>query len=293
MSEKSIRRIGVIANTEKSACRNALTNLPQIVERLGGTVVFEQRTAAFAGVEIATAETLPALADASDLILVFGGDGTILRIARHLVGDTTPIMGVNIGRLGFLTSVVIEELETELARIFAGEFQIEGRSMIEAEGIADGKPYRQCAFNDVVISRGNATRMIELEVRVDGGILTRYRCDGLIVSTPTGSTAYALAAGGAIVSPKASVINITPISPHTLTNRSVILDDSARIEITALSSRTEIVVSADGQVDHAMTKGETIAVKRSSRRVHILQPSDHSFFETLRKKLHWTGSNVS
>ncbi len=232
------------------------------------------------------------LARAVDLLLVFGGDGSMLRVVREIDGALTPIVGVNVGRLGFLTAVPSKELPNALEKIWKNDFQIESRPLLEARGESNGKKITLRALNDIVISRGVAPRMIELEVTVNGKVLTCYRCDGLIISSPTGSTAYSLSAGGAIVSPDAQVFAITPICPHTLSNRSVIVSASAIIQVKVISETVETSVTADGQVQVDLLAGDVITIRRSQRATHLLHPGGSSFFDTLRQKLHWSGSNV-
>src|SRR6185436_719592 len=174
------------------------------------------------------------LARQVDLLVVFGGDGTMLRIARETAGSRPPIIGINVGALGFLTDVPASQMPIALQQIWAGETILESRPLIEATGRAGAQAISESALNDFVISRGAAPRLIELEVSVDNDVLTRYRCDGLIVASPTGSTAYSLAAGGAVVSPAAEVLTLTPICPHTLSNRSVIVSLGSVVKVTVL-----------------------------------------------------------
>jgi NAD+ kinase len=223
---------------------------------------------------------------------VFGGDGTMLRVAREAANSGTPILGINVGGLGFLTAVSSAQLPQALSCIWTGDFEVEPRSLIQATGRVYGRSLRQTALNDFVVSRGATPRLIEVEVRVDGAILTRYRCDGLIVSSPIGSTAYSLAAGGAIVSPNAEVFTLTPICPHTLSNRSVIVSLNSVVEVRVVSHRVETTLSADGQVQTQLAAGDTVTIRRSGNVIGLIRLAGASFFETLRQKLHWSGSNV-
>lgn len=232
------------------------------------------------------------LARHSDLLLVFGGDGTMLRVAREIAGQLTPILGVKAGGLGFLTAVTADRLGDALHAMWSGNYQLESRSMIEAKGVVLNEPFTQIALNDIVIARSAASRMIELEVKVDGEILTCYRCDGLVVSSPTGSTAYSLSAGGAIVCPAAHVFAITPICPHTLSNRSVIVSLNSTVQVKVLSHKLETIMTADGQVPINLAAGGIVSLRRSRYRIQLVQLFGNSFFETLRKKLHWSGSNL-
>ena len=224
--------------------------------------------------------------------MVFGGDGTILRVSRQIAGSRTPILGVNIGSLGFLTAVPSEQLARALKQVWKGEFNFESRALIQASGSCNGRQVDQPALNDIVISRGIASRLVELEVSIDGDPLTRYRCDGLIFSSPTGSTAYSLAAGGAVVFPTAQVLELTPICPHTLSNRSLIMPSTARVTVRVISHKPATILSADGQVVSELCTGDCLAIFRSKRAVRLMHLAGSSFCETLRKKLHWRGATI-
>jgi NAD+ kinase len=289
---KKTRRVGLIANPEKVFHRAAVQKAPLLIRKHGGVAIAEVTTAQFASLQLPTCPNAAALAKQADLILVFGGDGTMLRVAREVAGSPTPILGINVGGLGFLTAVSSKQLPDAFGHILNGDCKLEERSLIEATGEASGRKIAQNALNDFVFSRGVASRMIELEVRVDGEILTRYRCDGLILSSPTGSTAYSLSAGGAVVSPAADVFTLTPICPHTLSNRSVIISLNCAVQVRVLSEKLETVLTADGQVQTQLTAGDIVTIRRSRRTIRLLYLQGTSFFETLRKKLNWSGSNV-
>jgi NAD+ kinase len=233
-----------------------------------------------------------ALAHEVDLLLVFGGDGTMLRAAREIAGSQTPILGINVGSLGFLTAVQSAHLSKALACIWEGQFEFESRVLLEGTGYCNGRQISETALNDLVISRGIVSRLIELDVKVNGDALTRYRCDGLIVSSPTGSTAYSLAAGGAVIFPTAEVLAVTPICPHTLTNRPLILPSSATIEVTVISPPPATIFSADGQMVSELSTGDTITIRRSRRSIQLMHLAESSFCETLRLKLHWRGTTL-
>jgi NAD+ kinase len=287
-----IKYVGLVANLDKVNCRSAVRKAAELVAKAGRLILSDKATADFAGLKPGAKRSARRLTEQADLILVFGGDGTMLRVAREVAGSHTPILGINIGGLGFLTAVSSEQLPAALARVWSGDFVVESRSLIEANGKTREKMPPQSALNDFVISRGTVPRLIELEVSVDNAVLTRYRCDGLIVSSPTGSTAYSLAAGGAIVSPSAEVFALTPICPHTLSNRSVIVSLNSIVRVTVLSRKVETILSADGQMRAQLLAGDTIEIRRSERAVRLLRLAGSSFFETLRQKLHWSGSNV-
>ncbi len=227
-----------------------------------------------------------------DLLLVFGGDGTMLSVAREIAGSNTPMLGINIGGLGFLTAVPSDELGRALKHVWNGQFKYEPRVLIEVAGLCSGRRVQQTALNDIVISRGAVSRLIELDVSVDAEPVTRYRCDGLVISSPTGSTAYSLAAGGAVVFPTAEVFELTPICPHTLSNRSLILPLAATIRVKAISPRPTTILSADGQVVGELSTGDGVSIHRSQSTVRLMHLADSSFFEALRRKLHWRGANL-
>jgi NAD+ kinase len=217
---ESIKNVGLVGNTDKVACAGVLRQAASLVEKTGRTVWADEATSRMLGRPCRESETISQMTRKVDLLLVFGGDGTMLRVAREVGGAQTPILGINTGSLGFLTAVSAKQMPKALAQVWRGETKIENRILLEASGSVQGRTVRQQALNDFVISRGTVSRLIELEVKIDEESLTSYRCDGLIISSPTGSTAYSLAAGGAVVFPTAHVLEISPICPHTLSNRS-------------------------------------------------------------------------
>jgi NAD+ kinase len=285
--------VGLIGNSGKASCFGAVNRAAGLVAEAGRAVYSDRATAQLAKLRGNICEDAAALSRQVDLLLVFGGDGTMLRVAREIAGTRTPMLGINIGSLGFLTAVPSSQMARALDHVWKGEFSFEPRGLIRASGCCSGKTVDWNALNDVVISRGVASRLIELDVRVDGAALTRYRCDGLIISTPTGSTAYSLAAGGAVVFPTAHVMALTPISPHTLSNRSLILPLSAKIEVKVISPKPETVLSADGEMVSKLAEGDLITVRRSRLAVRLVQLAGSSFCQTLRLKLHWRGTTLA
>jgi NAD+ kinase len=279
-----------VANFEKSASPAVLRKAARLIAKSGRTVVTEETTAELAKLKSETFPDPLTLARESDLLLVFGGDGTMLRVAEEIDSVATPILGINVGRLGFLTAVSSNDLPRALEGLWRNDYCVEPRALIQASGACGGKMIEMCALNDIVISHGATARVIELDVSVDGEPLTRYRGDGLIVSSPTGSTAYSLSAGGPIISPNADVFAITPICPHALSNRAVIVNLSSIVQVRLLSQGVETIVAADGHVQTAMGCMETITIQRSKRRVNLVRLSGHSFFEAVRRKLRWSGS---
>ncbi len=271
-----IRRIGLIGNSDKTACAKTIRQAARLIQRAGRKAFVDGDAAS--------------LAREVDLLLVFGGDGTMLGVAREIAGSPTPILGVNIGGLGFLTGVPSAELARALKCVWNGEFRFESRALIEASGVGNGEKILASALNDIVISRGAVSRLIALDVSVDGEHITRYRCDGLIISSPTGSTAYSLAAGGAVVLPTAEVFAMTPICPHALSNRSIILPLSSNICVKAISPLPATILSADGQLIGELDAGDEVTIRRSRRAIRLMHLADNSFFEALRHKLQWRGA---
>jgi len=279
-----------VGNAEKSACAASVRAAARLIQRSGREIVCDEVTAQLAKLKCQVVPRIAALARAADLLVVFGGDGTMLHTARQIAGSKTPMLGVNIGGLGFLTAVPSEKLADALKLVWRGEFKFESRALIEATGSGHGKKIKALALNDIVISRGAVSRLIALDVSMNGEPITRYRCDGLIVSSPTGSTAYSLAAGGAIVLPTAEVFALTPICPHALSNRSIILPLSSTIRVKAFSPGAAAYLNADGQIVGELDAGDEITIRRSRSTVRLVHLKNSSFLEALRRKLHWRGT---
>lgn len=288
----SIRRIGLVANPEKSRGATLVRRAARLLKGMRRSVLCDPNTASLVDGDVPAANSVDDLARQVDLLLVFGGDGTMLRIARDVAGLPVPILGINTGNLGFLTSVSPHRLSESLRKVAAGRFALEDRALLEATVQRGAERSVQIALNDFVLSRGIASRLIELEVSVDGELLTRYRCDGLITCSPTGSTAYSLAAGGAIVSPGAEVLTLTPICPHTLSIRPLVLGLGSVVKVKLVSTRLVATFAADGQQQSDLSAGDTVTIRRSARTVRLLRLEGTSFFGTLRQKFGWSGSNV-
>ena len=222
-----------------------------------------------------------------DLVVVLGGDGTLLNVARMLAPFDIPMVGVNQGRLGFLTDISIDTMQRTIAGMLRGEFVTEKRMLLNASVSRDGKHiFDSLAFNDVVIHRGNNSSMLEFEVRIDGEYLYNQRADGLIVSTPTGSTAYALSAGGPILHPALEAIALVPVAPHTLSNRPIVLKSESTLEILMHRSE-EARVRFDGHAHFDLHGDDKVTVTRYIKPVCLLHPKGHSYYHTLREKLLW------
>jgi NAD+ kinase len=220
-----------------------------------------------------------------DLVIVMGGDGTMLSVARSLIDDDVPLVGINRGRFGFLTDLRVEDMLVQIDRILAGNFIKEPRVMLVAKVVRDGQVFHaNYALNDVVIK--SALRLIELEVTINNRFVHKQRADGLIISTPTGTTAYALSAGGPILHPNLHAITLVPICPHTLSNRPIAVHSDSEIEIT-LIQLDEAQLSFDGQFQVVLEMGDKIIVNRAQQTISLLHPSDYCYFDMLRNKLNW------
>jgi NAD+ kinase len=228
------------------------------------------------------------VAQESQLLLVLGGDGTLLAAARVAAPLGIPILPINMGSLGFLTSFKLEEMYPALEEILAGRFSCSERVMIDVELHRDGAVVeRQSVVNEAVINKGTLARMIDLQLAIDTDFVCRYRADGLIVATPTGSTAYSLSAGGPIVHPNVESWIITPICPHTLTDRPVVVRDSSSIEIHLSGDTESVFLTLDGQTGIPMQAADVVRMKRAESRLKLIQPPQKSYFEILRNKLKW------
>jgi len=287
-----IKCVGLVGNSTKASGKDAVRRAAGLIRAAGRQVCVDAATARLAQLKTTVCPDTATLAQRADLLVVFGGDGTILRVARETADSCTPILGVNIGGLGFLTAVPSSDLPAALKCVWNGGFKFESRALIQASGRCCGQQITRTALNDIVIGRGIASRLIELDVSVDGDPLTRYRCDGLIISSPTGSTAYSLSAGGAVVFPTAEVFALTPICPHTLSNRSLILPLTATIAVKVINPRPATILSADGEVVSELSEGDRITIHRARRTVRLMHLMNSSFCETLRVKLHWRGASL-
>jgi NAD+ kinase len=285
MSTGEFRRVGVAGHARHADMRTILAELQRVAERHGAEIFIEEHLAPFApGAGLMDTASM-------DVLVTLGGDGTLLRGARMLDGRNTPLLGINLGRLGFLTSAARSELHDAMTSLFDGEFWLDVRSTLDvrvadAAGPATG-PFH--ALNDVVLHKGGLARVIRLAVHVgpEQHEVGTYTADGIILSTPTGSTAYSLSAGGPIVVPTMECIIATPICPHTLVVRPLVLPADTTITVTPLAGADEVVLTVDGQDGAELQAGDQVVVRRSDRSVSIIRFADQNFFATLRRKLHW------
>jgi NAD+ kinase len=286
-----MRKIGVIAKGNKPEAI-------QVVKELVGWLK-DRKVECFVDSDIAKAVSHPALdksemPGAVDMVVVLGGDGTLLAAARALQKKQVPILGVNLGGLGFLTEITLAELYPMLEAILHGEYKTDERMLLESRVWRKGKVADTfTVLNDVVINKGALARIIELETSVDQAYLTTFRSDGLIISTPTGSTGYSLSAGGPIVYPSLHSIIITPICPHTMTNRPIIVPKEATINVTLCSMDQEVFLTLDGQVGFKMELHDRVEIKKGEGFVRLIKSPSKVYFEVLRQKLMWGADIVS
>jgi len=289
-----ITRAGIVAKTRLAEAAGVIAELAGWLEAQGIRPVFDVETAALVGLPpdrpTWDRDELPA---ECDLLVVLGGDGTLIGMAGRVAnaGVDIPIIGVNFGSLGFLTEITLPELFPALEAVLAGRAQIESRLMLRARTLRDGTLFSdRLALNDVVITRGALSRIIDLAVSIGDQPVMRVRADGLIIATPTGSTAYNLAAGGPIVHPAVDALLLTPIAPHMLTNRPIVLPAASEIRVQPAigASNDELFVTLDGQSGHAMQLDDTIIVKRAERAVRLVRAATRTYFDVLREKLKWS-----
>ena len=282
-----INKVGIISKPKKTEIREIVPPLLQWLRERNIEVFIDKETGAIveSSEKCLTRNEMPAQ---SDLLIVLGGDGTLLATARALNRKPVPILAVNLGGLGFLTVITREELYPTLERVLSGDFRTERRVQLEGELIrADEAIASFLALNDVVLNKGAIARVLDFELRVNGLFVSTYKSDGLIVSTPTGSTAYSLAAGGPIIVPTVEAFIVTPICGHTLTNRPVVLPDTVTIEVVVKSQREAAYLTVDGQVGIAAYSEDLVRLKKAPSYVELIQPFHKHYFQILQQKLKW------
>jgi NAD+ kinase len=286
-----ISTAGIISKPHSEKAAAVAPALVRWLAERGVGVRCDGETAAFlaAGAEPRIGLPREAVPEGTQLLIVLGGDGTLLSAARALRGRDIPLFAVNLGNLGFLTAITVEELYPQLERVLAGEYEISRRRMLHME-LWRGDQCTCCyeALNDITLAKADIARIIDLEVQVDDHFMVLYKADGLIVSTPTGSTAYSLSAGGPIMVPAVAALCITPICPHMLTNRPVIVPDEAVIQILIRGENTTYL-TVDGQVGEQLHRGDRVVCRRSEHTVQLIRAGGVLFFDVLREKLQWGG----
>lgn len=283
--------IGLVAHSEKSAAAAVVGTMTRGLGEAGVPFLLETGTARLAGE--GGGLDLCELAAQCELLVVLGGDGTILRVVHALADVLPPLFGINIGSLGFLTCVGPSEVGLAIQSIRERDYVLSNRPLLNVFlERQNGESHTFRALNDAVVSRGERSELVKIAVSIDGTLLTEYNADGLIVATPTGSTAYSLSAGGPILTPDCGGLVVTPICPHVLTNRSMVLSDRARVEITLSALTREAILTVDGQDTAEMAPGDQLFLTQSSSVLPLAMLPGRSFSEVLRQKLKWSGSNV-
>jgi NAD+ kinase len=288
-----ITRVGLVAKTRLDAAAGVLAELAGWLEARGVEAIFETETATLVGLPpgrpTCSRDKLPR---ACDLVVVLGGDGTLIGMAGRIAdaGTDTPILGVNFGSLGFLTEITLPELHASLESMLDGTAQIDARMMLRSRTLRGGQAYAdRLALNDVVITKGALSRIIDLAVSIGDQPVMRVRADGLIIASPTGSTAYNLAAGGPIVHPSMDALLLTPIAPHMLTNRPIVIPAGSEVRVTpAMADHDEVFVTFDGQSGHALEPDDVISVVRAERQLRLVRAQTRTYFDVLRQKLKWS-----
>jgi len=281
------RHAALVGKQQAEGIRPVLEEIAAYLVEQGLRVSLERGTAAATGIDAHGALTLAEIGAACDLTLVVGGDGTMLGVGRELARYDMPLVGINQGRLGFITDITVGQVREALAPLVAGDYEEEHRAMLEGEIWRDGaRIFEGLSMNDVVVSRGATAGMVELRIDIDDEFVANLRADGLIIATPTGSTAYALSAGGPILHPGIAGWVLVPIASHTLSNRPIVLPDSGEVRISIVAGR-DASANFDMQALASLQHGDQIRVRRSAHRVRFVHPRGWSYYATLRRKLRW------
>lgn len=283
-----MKRVGIYAKKHHPNAIGFGRDVMNWLETRGCEVLLEEDLAAGLGLSRTYVDN--EIPERADLIVVLGGDGTLISVARHVGAQQKPILAINLGNLGFLTEITKEETFATLERVVRGDYTISSRMMLDATVLrGDAAVASYSVLNDAVINKGALARIIDMEASVDGRYLTTFKADGLIVATPTGSTAYNLAAGGPIIDPQVSSLVITPICPHTLTNRPLIVSGDSVIRIKVIFNDQSVFLTADGQVGMELQLGDVVELRQSQTRTLLIKSPCKDYFEILRAKLRWGG----
>jgi NAD+ kinase len=282
-----MKTVGIISKPYKHGVERIAAQLVEWLRGRGYRVVVDKETAEYAGADEAVAREELA-GRKPEFVVVLGGDGTMLAAARALAKAQVPILGVNLGALGFLTEIPLPDLYPTLEAVHEKRSAVEARAMVHCQLVRRGaRPAEYDALNDIVVAKSALARLVDFEVEIDGAFVSNYKADGIIVATPTGSTAYSLAAGGPILLPDVDALVITPVSSHALTNRPLVVRDTSTISIGVKSTQEEAFLSVDGQVGMPVQDGDHIVCRKSEQRVLLLRLSSRTFFDVLRAKLKW------
>lgn len=288
-------RIGLVGRSQQEGLREVLQELIVLLQGLDRELILEQRLAELVPETSLPCGSLEDIGEDSDLVIVVGGDGSLLSAARTLARYETPVLGINRGRLGFLTDISPDDMHSQVPAVLAGEFVRESRFLLDAKVQREGKTVgRADALNDVVVNSGTSAQMIEFELSINGVFVYRQRADGLIVSTPTGSTAYSLSGGGPIMHPTLDAVVLVPMFPHALSSRPIVVDGNSEIRLDILSrNRIHPPVTCDGQVNMTARPGDSVVITKKPHRLTLLHPVGHSFYASCRDKLHWSNALVN
>jgi NAD+ kinase len=288
----AFKTVALIGRYKSRDVAQPLGELGHFLAGQGCDVLVDRETASESGLALFPVVEREELGEKADLVVVLGGDGSMLSTARLLAPTGVPLIGVNQGRLGFLTDIALRRMIEQMGKVLAGEYQIELRTMLDAVVHRDGTaPFSTLALNDLVVNKGATGRLIEILVRIDGEFVYDLRADGLIVATPTGSTAYALSSNGPILQPGVPGLVLVPISPHTLSNRPIAVSDSSLIEI-AIKQAADALLHFDGQPSFELKAGDRVMVQRSAHVVRLVHPPGYNYYAMLREKLHWSETLV-
>lgn len=288
MANTAIETIGIFSRPRRSDLTGIVAPLLEWISKRGCRALYDIQTAEALSDSQSAGLERHQLAAQSDLLLVLGGDGTLLAAAREAAPRGVPILPVNLGSLGFLTSFTLEELYPALEETLAGKAETSERVMLTATLMRRGQVAEsRIVLNEAVINKGALARMIEVELYIDGEFVCRYRADGLIIATPTGSTAYSLSAGGPIVHPDVEALIVTPICPHTLTDRPVVIGDGCNVEMRLRGDAESVYLTLDGQKGILMQSEDRVGINRAKERLKLIQPHRKSYYEILRSKLKW------
>jgi len=286
-NQKAFGRVALVGKYQVDGMQERLIDLAKLVSGLGCEVFIEKGTANHLKLTGYPTFRVEEFTKEIDLAVVLGGDGTMLGIGRQLAGSGVPLVGINMGRLGYMTDIPIQAVQTILPQIIGGAYEADTRTLLTAVVKRNGQEINHAlALNDVVVNRSGISGMVELAVQVNGSFMYDQRSDGLIVATPTGSTAYALSVGGPILHPRVDGILLAPIAPHSLSNRPIVLPQDVLISIEVIDGR-QVIVNFDMQSQTDLQAGDTIEVRQSDKFISLLHPRGHSDYKTLREKLHW------
>ena len=279
--------VGLVGKYDNQGMEASVLALAEFLQARGHEILLACQTAEHLGITDFPTRNLHDLATESDVVVVLGGDGTMLSIARELAPNGAPLIGINQGRLGFLTDITVSDMFDAIAEILSGQYVAEERILLNGQIRRDGeRVFEATAFNDVVVGKGGSGRLIDLEIAINSEFVYSQRADGLVVTSPTGTTAYALSAGGPIVHPTLEAVALVPICPHTLSARPIVVSSHSRIELN-LTYADDARVHFDGQLHFDLKSGDQVWITRASRPVTLLHPHSYSYYDTLRQKLHW------